>query len=91
MDLFDFMDLLAFMDDICFSVRYGWGTFLWGLATMICAVVTGLLFTFDLVILGVLAAIGTVVCLVLSCRQSSRDIRRKREEEARFREKQNAK
>ena len=85
------MDIFSFVDDIRFASHYGWGSFLWGLATVVCGIVTYLFFYYDFVVLGVIGIIGTVTCLVLGCRQTWRDIRKKREAEARFREKQNAK
>ena len=85
------IEMLSFVDDIRFARRYGWGSFLWGLAFVVCGIVTYLFLYYDFVVLGVISVVGAVASFVQSCRCSWRDIRKKREAEARFREKQNAK
>lgn len=73
-----FMAVATLIDDVRHAKRFGWGSFLWELASLACLVVTVIFFAADLIALGVAGIIGTVVCLVAACRRTWRDVRETR-------------
>ena len=73
-----FMAIATLIDDVRHAKRFGWGSFLWELASFACLVVTVISFAVDLIALGVAGIIGTVVCLVSACCRTWRDIRETR-------------
>lgn len=68
--------------DIWWGKRYGWGSVLWDLAAGACFVVTAIFFVADLIIPGIIGIIVSVFFATLSWRRLQRDIRRKREQQA---------
>jgi MFS superfamily sulfate permease-like transporter len=68
--------------DIWWGKRYGWGSVLWDLAAGACFVVTVIFFVADMIIPGIIGIIVSVFFTILSGRRLQRDIRRKREQQA---------
>lgn len=68
--LFGAVDLIT---DVEFGRRFGYGSFLWKVAGIICLFLTALFFYLDVVALGVIGIVGIVICLVFSIRCSWRD------------------
>ena len=76
-----FMAIATLIDDVRHAKRFGWGSFLWELASFACLVVTVIFFAVDVIVLGVAGILGSVVCLVVACRRMWRDIRKTRQAE----------
>ena len=75
------LDILDLLSSIKLAERYGWGSFLWGLAAFGCAMIAIILFSTDLYILGTLGIIASVACLIASCRRFWHDVKIKQEAE----------
>ena len=85
------MDIIGLLLDILHARRYGWGSFMWDLATWGCAIVTIVLFYAGLYVLGTLGIIASVACLVAGFRRFKHDVKSKREYEACKNERDNKK
>ena len=68
--------------DVKFGRRFGYCGLLWKAACFVCLFLTGLFFYLDVVVLGVIGIVGTVICFVFSIRCSWRDICRVRKAQA---------
>ena len=77
-----FLSIADFIEEIRHGKRYGFGGFLWKLATFVCIFLAVLFFYLEWKIPGILAIGGTVVCFVCSCCRSVRDVRKKATESA---------
>ena len=78
MDLFDaFLEIADFIEDMRFGKRYGFGSFLWELACLVCLFVAVFSFSGGWYILGIISAVATVLCFVFSIRRCILDIKQK--------------
>ena len=84
-------DIFNLLMDIHLAKRYGWGSFLWNMAAFACAIVTIVLFSADLYVLGTLGIIASVACLIAGCRRLWCDVKIKREDEVGKHEQDNKK
>ena len=81
-----FVDLLSIFADLCddirFGKRYGFGSFLWSVASFLCLCLAGLFFSLKWKLLGVLTILGAVICFICCGCRTVRDVRKKRTETA---------
>ena len=75
------MDIFGLFIDIHHARRYGWGSFMWDLATWGCAIVTVIFFCAGLYVLGTLGIIASVACLIAGCRRFWHDVKSKSEQD----------
>ena len=72
-----FLSIADFFEEIRHGKRYGFGGFLWKLATFVCIFLAVLFFYLEWKIPGVLAICGAVLCFVFSCCRTVQEIRKK--------------
>jgi hypothetical protein len=72
-----FLSIADFFDEIRFGKRYGFGSFLWGLASSICLLLAALFFYLEWKALGILAVLAMIICGICSCCRGVRDMRKK--------------
>ena len=81
MFIIDFFLMIAeLFDDIRFGKRYGFGSFLWSMASFVCLCLVGVFFSLKWKLLGVLAILGAVICFICCGCRVVQDIRKKRTE-----------
>ena len=77
-----FLSIADLIDDIRFGKRYGFGSFLWGLASSVCLLFAALFFYLEWKVLGILAVLAMIICGICSCCRVVRDMRKKATESA---------